>query len=387
MILSNLNKHMRGTLLVTTMLVAPFAVQADSMKPSVSVNGYYTQAFNLVDIDDRGTAVAEEEVLDQNAEIIFKAKAMASADTEIGVVVELEASNADGSQIDENYIYAKGSWGKFIAGAESGAGHLIQVTAPIFVPGLKMYDNSVTGNSIETLYNGILGSDVLGDAHTRTTLELISREANKVTYITPKLGGLQLGFSFAPNNERKTAERRNAGVFDTTTTNDVQEDIIELAARYKGQAGDLKYQVSYSQVEGETIGAGGDDVESESVGVKIAYGNWVLGGNQSEYTNLADLVDGNDTAAYADSEEVESTNYGLKYKSGRNYWGIGWTESEETKTGVTGNAAEYEEFMIGGGYKIASGVMVGYYYQDTEVTTQNDEAEASIVGMTLGLKF
>ena len=54
---------------------------------------------------------------------------------------------------------------------------------------------------------------------------------------------------------------------------------------------------------------------------------------------------------------------------------------------------EYEEWMIGGGHKIASGVSLGYYYAESEVTRPHAAADAtrsgdiSTLGVTLDLRF
>jgi hypothetical protein len=62
-------------------------------------------------------------------------------------------------------------------------------------------------------------------------------------------------------------------------------------------------------------------------------------------------------------------------------------------SGTAGNIAEYEEWMIGGGQKIADGVRLGYYYAESEATrpiatgTQTRSGDISTLGMTLDLRF
>ena len=48
---------------------------------------------------------------------------------------------------------SKSDYGKLILGAENGVGHLMQVRAPGFVPGLKMFDNSLTDEALEDAYD------------------------------------------------------------------------------------------------------------------------------------------------------------------------------------------------------------------------------------------
>ena len=68
-------------------------------------------------------------------------------------------------------------------------------------------------------------------------------------------------------------------------------------------------------------------------------------------------------------------------------------ESEEALSGTAGNITEYEEWMIGGGYKIASGVGLGFYYAESEATRphaaddQTRSGDISTLGVTLDLRF
>ena len=63
-----------------------------------------------------------------DAEIIFKGKGKAKNGIEIGFQVQLEAEGAgEKIDIDENYIYVKGDFGKVEIGAENNAAYKQQV--------------------------------------------------------------------------------------------------------------------------------------------------------------------------------------------------------------------------------------------------------------------
>ncbi|MGC6535255.1 MAG: porin, partial [Parvibaculales bacterium] len=186
---------MTGGLLLGTAL--PLTAAQAMPIVGLSVGGQFTQSVNIVDADngrdnDGRTITVEDEVLAQNAEIHFKGKTTLPSGTEFGFRVELEAESAT-DQIDEHYLCVKGDFGKLILGAENGVGHLMQVRAPRFVPGLKAYDNSLTDAAIEKAYDIVLESNAIEDAHMSTKLEHISGDANKLSYMTPRVGGLQLG--------------------------------------------------------------------------------------------------------------------------------------------------------------------------------------------------
>ena len=389
---------------------ALIAVAPASAEPmDFTIGGYFTQSVQLVDIDDHEGMTFEDEVFAQDGEIHFKGKTKLKNGTELGLRVELEASESS-DQIDEHYLYLKGDWGKLILGAENGIGHLMQVRAPRFVPGLKMFDNSTTDDIYESAYDEHLDDNAIEDAHMSTKLEHISGDANKLSYMTPRVGGLQLGVSYAPNNADHGGGENNAGA----STDAAQEDIIELGVSYKGMVRGVGYKFSYTAVEGDTVTSDRPKPESISTGLALSYGDWVFGGNISEYKDLHEV----DDAKYADSERIETTNYALKYKlSKTSYIGIGFTEGDERhiarsitsdpyitdfgdddQEGGNGDNADdtdtlttrlsapistYEEIMVGGGTELAQGVSLGFYYMVSEATHQirdGSYSEAGAVG-------
>ena len=200
--------------------------------------------------------------------------------------------------------------------------------------------------------------------------------------MTPRVGGLQLGVSFTPNNADRNGGENNAGVSAEAN----QDDIIELGLSYKGRVRGVDYKLSYTSVEGSST-EGGDDPESTSSGFALSYGDWSFGGNLSEYENLDEV----DDTRYVNSETIETVNYGLKYRLNKaSHIGIGFTEGEETHDDAGRTKTEYEETTIGGGTKLTDGVRVGYYYTMSEAThgdAEDAEGEVSALGMTLALKF
>lgn len=366
----------KGGLLAALPLTLLAVAPAHASAVDVTVGGFFVQSVAAVDADS-ATGNLEDEGFVQNGEIHFKGKAMLDNGTEIGLNIQLEAERSS-DQIDEHYVYAKGDWGKLIVGAENGVAHLGEVTAPGFVAGLKMHNNSLTDAVIEKAYDAALGANTIEDANMSTKIEHISSDANKVSYFTPRLNGLQLGVSFAPNNDDADGGESNFEEIEAGT----QEDIIEFSVNYKMRMmNGTRVKLGYTQVEGSTVG-GGVDPESYGYGAQIAYDNYVFGVNQTTYENLGAIAA--DTG-YAGSTEIETTNIAVAYKIGATKFGIGFTDSEETL--VTGGKVDYEELMIGGSTKLADGVSVGYYYQDTEATRGNASADVSLLGLTLALKF
>jgi hypothetical protein len=98
-----------------------------------------------------------------------------------------------------------------------------------FVPGLSSHDNELTDNIYFNTFNSVIGDDTVTYAHISTAPKLISGDANKVSYFTPRIVGLQFGGSFAPNNENANGSESNSGSINK------QEDIFEMSLSYKGK--------------------------------------------------------------------------------------------------------------------------------------------------------
>ena len=378
--------------LILSLTGLSFAARAADAETGFTLGGYFTQSINLVDIDDRDGVALEDEVLTQNAELHADYVLKLASGTKLGVHLEIEGTSEDHAahdgQIDEHYISLTGDWGRLLVGAENGVGHLMQVRAPSFVPGLKIYDNSLTDEGIEAAYQALLGEEgepkIIDDAHMSTKLEHISGDANKLSYITPKVGGLQFGLSFTPNNADSNGSadnQRNHG------NADVQEDIIELAMSYSGRVGGVKYKFGTSNVQSDSLNDALSP-ESNSSGARVAFGRYVLGLNLSEYENLDQLPDGEYAAA-----KIEVENIGLRYRLGRGQQiGLAWTSSEaNNRDGALTTA--YDEWMIGGGRRLGKGLQLGYYYAVSEVDRPlvNDDdkkgAEIATLGLTLDVRF
>lgn len=388
----------------------------------VSVRGFFTAGVAAVSSDIDGQ---EENDFLQNAEIHFKAKVELDGGTELGIQIELEGEESS-DQIDEHYIYAKGLWGKAILGAENGVGHLGEVTAPAFIPGLKTYNNSFSDVVIERALPGI------DDEHMSTKIEHVSGDAPKITYFSPRLAGVQIGVSYAPNNNNTEGGESNFAVrtrqknifeysinyqytfgknggfeiaythLNSTNTSDflaarVADDTARLARAAAivtagGQATFDTLTMGAQMAAITATEAGVADAarmaaqartsapSSKGLGLSVRYGAYHVGVNQTFY---------NDFEGHAGTD-VETFNFGFAYDiNAKHRIGISWTSSEESGGGRN-NDLDYKEITLGGGWNVAKGVGFGYYYQDARVdfvdATKRD-LNVSVIGVLISLKF
>ena len=143
----SLTGHLSLGSAIAALVLATAPAHAEPKPDGLSVGGYFTQSLNFVSIGDSDGHTFEDEVLTQNAEIHFTARKRLDNGIKLAAHIQLEGAT-ESDQIDEHFISLSADWGKLIVGAENGVDHLMQVRAPSFVPGLKMYDNSLTDEGI-----------------------------------------------------------------------------------------------------------------------------------------------------------------------------------------------------------------------------------------------
>ena len=272
-----MRKHlMAGTALAAaTMLVAGGALAADKkmMKPSITVNGYFESIVGgIIDetiehkvsnqmsgtliaaatFDDPASALTagttavegtkttdaskDTSALDTrtDAEIHFNGRATLDSGMKIHARVELEGQNHHsgatngGDPIDEYFLSVSGSFGRIILGGTGGA--------PVkMLTGLIGLWATGVGETLnfDDAWVPSAGGNHYGLQHAR----LDTGDAEKMTYISPKLGGFQLGVTYSPNRVNNDGNGR----IDTEAAG--AYDGIEGAVSYTGKFGDVGFGV------------------------------------------------------------------------------------------------------------------------------------------------
>ena len=266
---------MAGTALVAaTMLVAGGAAAQDKkmMKPSISVNGFGDFVVGGVLNEEQksgGADVAKDtSALDSrtDAEIQFNGRAATDNGLKFHMRVELEGQDATATAqstdiIDEYWLSVSGSFGQVIIGGTGGA--------PVkMLTGLSGSWATSVGESLA--YNS--GSWVPAASNPRATFNTIQNarfqdhDADKVTYISPKFGGFQVGVSYS-------ADEANNGLNDRVDAEASVHNGLEGAVSYAGKFGDVGFAVgaAMSAYQGATDGSS-DDQSDWAVAARIDFG-------------------------------------------------------------------------------------------------------------------
>lgn len=324
---------------------------------AITVGGYHNTLFyGSQDFDSNNDASSMN--IDQDAEIIFKGKAKLDSGIEVGLQVQFEAAsqntseNDDGvitkddDQVDEHYIYVKGDFGKFVIGSENSAARMLEAGHDKYLGYSQIGDSFLAGLKV---------------GYTKAEHSKLTGDSPKMTYVSPKFGGLQVGYSMTPSTS-------NSGGDDFGIENDLPG--TSYGVRYKGKVGPVKIAVS---VGSESVdNAAGKSREDSSTRLQVTMNRVKFSYNDLE----------RDTG-YGVSTSDTFNNMALSYKlSKKLVLGVD-VQTDEDNAGDT----IYEHSRIGGTYKLGSGVKLTFSTNTAEETEGATTEESSYTAIGLLMKF
>ena len=259
-----------GTALVAaTMLVAGGAVAADKkmMKPSISVNGYFDAIVGGVLDETHETGGADVAVdtsaldVKSDTEVHFNGRATLDNGMKIHARWEFEGQEQGSRAVagdwnDEYFLSVSGSFGKIILGGTAGAGVKM-------LTGLSGSWATGVGDTLNFDSDDWIGS-AAGSFGTLQHARLDTGDGDKMTYISPKFGGFQIGGSYVPTRGAEDNGRINA---ETTS-----HDGFEGAASYSGKFGDVGFGIGAGMTTQQGANNGGEDSQDWLVAGKISFG-------------------------------------------------------------------------------------------------------------------
>jgi len=387
---------MKKVLLGTTALIAGGlaavpAMAADPIK--LTVGGYMQQYFSaghyggigtggLAGVNFRNPSYRYE------GEIWFIGQTKLDNGTTIGVRIELEGwaqggqSTNSSDQVDEEYLFAFGDWGRIEAGGIDVVSYRMFYGAPNALPGYGTTQFNFSGGSAT-------GAGANGALHSNAfSAGVFAVDANKINYYTPRFFGLQFGVSYTPYISRGLATNAAAtcgflgGAGNTQLCNDGQNAFVNgvsLSVNYVNKFGDLGIAVSFgwdhaAYDNGIIFSTNFRDYNALAGGLQISYAGFTLGGSF-----------GWDNNGQASGNENLFWSAGIMYETGPwaasfTYMGGSRRESIAALAG-TGGAIGTDTvhlFMLGGTYAIGPGIKLagGVYYEAASGQTQSERADS-----------
>ncbi|KAB7613480.1 porin [Amylibacter sp. SFDW26] len=379
---------MKNTLLTTTALaLTAGAAYADGHAVDVKVGGFYNTTVAITSVDTgtnfAGTDFDGIDVL-SNAEIIFKPSITLDNGIKFGAEIQLEAGSGGGNtagaatdDIDESYVYIQGDFGQVLIGSENSAGYKMTVAAPdvspIFAQSSSLtafvpYSGATVGANV---FRGTLGATYIENAG--------NNDANRITYFSPRFGGLQLGVSYA-----RDAGQGNGAV----DNNAVTTDFVDIAANYGGSFGGVDINASARYGTASAI-AGAPDPEVWGAGLKLGFGGFSIGGSYAEQDGTAGgLGDGSSYdvgIGYANGP----MSYSLTYFAGENRDNEGLDNVAATADdGV--NRESLDTIVLAAKYKVNSNFAVSAFVANTqfeEAGNPADDVEGTVLGVAAQFSF
>ena len=330
---------MRKLLLTTSALVTAASISSYAVA-DVSVTAEFEWMYSQ-QAADQTSKDGDSFATDNEVVISFTNK----TDTGLTVTgkVELDVDTNDpagggGTVNDESVLSISGGFGTFRLGQEDPADESF---------GIDEQD------LIDEEGSGLMASATLGS----TSNLGLGGDANKIAYITPKMGGFQAGYSIADSGDN-----------ETTDTN-------AIGASYTMPIGGGSMVVKYNQATKD----GTTDTDTTNMGVKLSMGAMTL-------------IASSGTKEIASDEDIEGNGFAIKYDMGGGMTIAAATVEVTDELDKSG--AEEEKYTANIGevvYTVAPGLdakvtYTDYEYKDGGSTTAGDDS-GQITNLTITAAF
>ena len=376
---------MAGTAFVAATMLAGGALAADKkmMKPSISVGGFHQQVISgIADrsqkrkwVNDAGGSPtmgstntdADTSAMDVrgNTEVHFNGKAVLDNGMTITARVALEGQShtsagkptpANGNdQIDESWVAVSGSFGRIILGSDENA------AVQMLIGYTGAWATNV-GQNLQFNSDGWVsaaGGGHGGQFHVQRDARIREHggggDTEKLTYISPKLGGFQIGLSYIPDDEQDDNR-----LVDTTAR---RHDGFVGAASYSGKFGDVGFGggVGYMNMKGakDNNDSLGEDLTSWGAAGRVDFGGGFRVALGYEQTTSPMVLEGSVVSG------------GIRYVTGPNQFSVFGTHGEKDNAMGTLLASKYTAVNVGYNRVLGPGVSwhANLIYSDSESHT------------------
>ena len=384
---------MKKTLLCTTTLaLTGFAGMANAVEVgtagpvTLNIGGFFTTNVAISSIDAAAGTDFDGLDIHTNTEIHFKPRISLDNGMTFGADIELEG-NTSGDQIDESYVFIKGSFGKVIVGSENSVGYKMSLGAPdVSLIGV----NSGSLTAFVPFSSGTAGADVFRGTLGTTFLENDrNNDSERISYFSPSFGGFAVGISYARNASQGSAPVNN---------NAVTTDFVDVAASYSGSLGGLDLGLS-ARYGTASAAPGGTDPEVWGGGISLGFGGFKIGGSFGEQDGTAD----NDGHSYDIGVSFANGpwSYSLTYFNGENIddeavagtaasaslSAAGVITTTAAVAGTPGAKEELKQIIAAATYKVNGNFKVSAFIADVDFDEDigTDTVEGTVVGF--GAKF
>ena len=305
---------------------AAVAQDKKTMKPSLSVGGYWEANVGVGDNDVEGR---DGVGVQQDVEVSFKGKVPLDNGITISTTVELEGNTEDDT-IDETKVFVSGDFGQIQIGALDEAGYEMTI---------GYYGSPVATNTGNQTLEFDIGdwvpfSEGLGALSAAAGRVNISSDSDTVAYYTPRFNGFQMGVSYS----------RSANLLDTENgEDDVQlhdttgymTDIIAAAVNYNQKHGSTGVGAAFGYVTADEPGKEKDDPQRWGGGLWVDFSGVKVGFGYVRHNEVMK----------AGGDELDRWDIGGRYTWGPNAVSLGYIHLEKMKKETAAGKLSYSRSL------------------------------------------
>ncbi len=329
-----------STAVIAGALAAPdFAAGEEPLR--LEVRGFKNEFFGIGDVDVDGADFNNTGEF-SDGEIQFRGETALDNGLTVGVQVELE-TDARGDQIDENYIFVKGDFGKIVVGSENLANY--NTFWGVTAPGVGVPINSGWITVFVPPTNP--GMQLSFRSTILTTNIDVGNDENAISYYSPRFSGFQFTAGYAPTvvdtGEGKTFTGFQAN--EATEYSNAWGVGINFSESFNGV--DVNVAAGYNNISkpDNVKPFGGDDVQQFKIGAGISVGGFSVGGSYANEFEGKIILNAAGTAV-SRSEEGEAYDVGISYGTGP--WGVSATYFHGEWEASLGGGDDETDAIVGG---------------------------------------
>lgn len=279
----------------------------------------------------------------QDSEIHFRGETTLDNGISFGVSIQLEGETK-APLIDESFIFVEGTFGRVNFGQENPASELMYYGSPWAIDGVGLASPDLTFSQ--------LGNSVGAPA----VIVNVGGKAERITYFTPRMGGLQLGLSYTPDNCAPPAVACTSAGTGLQSKRDTgqQSETIEAAVNYVREFGGLNLAlyaaISQGTVEGTAAAvtaAGAEDQDQWGLGMELGYGGFTFGADYRK----------DNQGTFAPNTDRTDYSLGLSYRTGPWTTGVAYAHGE-VEEGAGLGQDETDGYQAGVGYNLGPGIVL-----------------------------
>ena len=351
------------------MIAAPAAA---SERIKLSLGGYMEQYVGFIDAesDKDGTGGRDLASFDQqdDNEVFFSGSTTLDNGIKLAVRMELEA-NESATGMDEAYLnISSDTMGLLVVGGDDVASGKTNVGPARGISG--DYDNWVPAVNITKNDNAYDSGN--------------SSDANKLTYFTPRIGGIQVAASYVPESGNSGNDARNKQVDNGSAWS----ASLSYKEEFMGGLGVNAVVGVYDQDKNGPGSAmmGYRGERNYNFGLNVSYQGFTVGGSWGRSTDDNMPADG----TMMSSDEGRTVNAGLQYAAGAYKVGVFWLHSDrEGRMDIAKNDeatafTAWGEYQLGDGVKLQGLIFNAEYDEEADMdATELDGGWGVVVGTKL----